>query len=184
MCLCSVRFVLCVFACFLGMCVYLVMLYLSLFLAATSTRLWCGPPTLCLLHLQPITWQGNAPISCLWSVSCDCACHFGLPLIFFTFNLTNFSLPSSDSLTCLTLPLDLSWTGNHLCSFITILCWYLGHDTVNNFWLQKSATVPVYFFSGFGARLCDLREFFLLLCFLSLISGDFFHRIMGNVVFK
>lgn len=57
----------------------LVILYLSLFLAATSTRLWCGPPTLCSLHLQPITWQGNAPIS-LCSASCDCACHFSLLL--------------------------------------------------------------------------------------------------------
>lgn len=86
---CTRFFVLRVFACFLGMCVCLVMLYLSLFLAATSTRLWCGPPTLCLLHLQPITWQGNAPISCLCFVSCDCACHsrhllFFLPPFFLT----------------------------------------------------------------------------------------------------
>lgn len=129
---CTLFFALRVFACFLGMCVCLVMLYLSLFLAATSTRLWCGPPTLCLLHLQPITWQGNAPISCLCFVSCDCACHsrhllFFLPPFFFNHRI--FSLSGSDSLTCLTLPPELSWSANYPCSFVTMLCWNLGHDT-------------------------------------------------------
>lgn len=123
-------FVVRVFACFLGMCVCLVMLYLSLFLAATSTRLWCGPPTLCLLHLQPITWQGNAPISWLcFCVMCLCLPFSSPHSRFFSCYHRIFSLSGSDSLTCLTLPPELSWTSNHPCSFVTMLCWNLGNDT-------------------------------------------------------